>query len=275
MTDKKKSIIYIVCAYAFFWITLALIGVYLTLMGEEVAVQDGIIFKIMADFTAWTPTFTLFILFKKLYPGSSIKEFYKNAFRERLNLLMLLLVTIIQLIIFFGAAGITAFANEVSFQSLLGLSFSSIIMGFVGSATSGAIGERSGWSGFLQPRMDKKYGVIKGSIIVGIVWGFWHTPLWFISVEYAGLALVQYIIMYMIFVISIAVIIGICHNRCRNLFVPIWIHFMANFSFSMFTGDMADFLNTFTWLAVIYVLVAIGYVVWYKKGNLYNRQGTS
>ena len=34
---------------------------------------------------SWTPTFTLFILFKKLYPDSTIKEFYKNAFKERLN----------------------------------------------------------------------------------------------------------------------------------------------------------------------------------------------
>jgi membrane protease YdiL (CAAX protease family) len=63
-------------------------------------------------------------------------------------------------------------------------------------------------------------------------------------------------------IVSIAVIIGICYSHCRNLFVPIWIHFMNNFSLTMFVGETLDVI---TWLAVCYTLVALGYVIWDKR----------
>ena len=261
MTDKKKSIVYVVCAYLVFWIVVALIGVALMMMGENA--QERHLFQFMIAFGSWTPTFVLLALFKKLCPNISIKEFYINAFRDRLNLKILLFATVTQLVAFFGAVGITALTGEVSFHSLLNLSLTSIAMGFFFSSIQGATGEQSGWRGFLQPHMEKSYGVVKSSVIVGLIWGFWHMPLWF-TTEYTGLELIQYIVVYMIFVVSIAIVIGICYRRCRNLFVPIWIHFIFNFTFSMFTGD---FLNMFTWAAALYILAAIGYIVWYKKSS--------
>jgi membrane protease YdiL (CAAX protease family) len=37
-----------------------------------------------------------------------------------------------------------------------------------------SIGEEFGWRGFLQPRLAARYGVIGGSLRVGLVWGVWH-----------------------------------------------------------------------------------------------------
>ena len=262
MTDKKKSLLYIVCAYLFFWIAFSLIGLVILPMGEEGLVfQESVLFSFMVAFAAWTPTFALFVLFKKLYPGSSIKAFYKNAFRERLNFKLLACITVIQLLAFFGAVGITAFTREVSFQSLLDLSLPSLAMGFLWTSIQGPTGEQSGWRGFLQPHMEKRFSVVKTSVIVGVIWGFWHTPLWFTS-GYSGLELIWFIAGYMIAITCAAVIIGICYNRCRNLFVPIWIHFMFNFTLTMYTGAL---LAALTWLTVLYVPVTVGYMIWHKR----------
>ena len=38
-------------------------------------------------------------------------------------------------------------------------------------------GEEYGWRFFLQPRLQKKFGKIKGVILLGVIWGIWHLPL--------------------------------------------------------------------------------------------------
>jgi len=262
MTNRKQTILYIICAYAFFWIAFSLIGVVVMLVVEDALLfQETAPMQLMVALAAWTPTFALFILFKKLYPGGTIKEFYKNAFRERLNVKLLLCVTAIQLLAFFGGVAIVAVRGDISFPNLLDLSLPTLAMGFVFTLIQGPTGEQSGWRGFLQPRLEERHGVIKASIIVGLIWGFWHTPLWFTQ-GYAGVELIQFIVAYMAGITSAAVIIGICYNRCRNLFVPIWIHFMFNFTLTMFTGELLDLLIAYT---VLYVLVTIGYIIWYKS----------
>jgi membrane protease YdiL (CAAX protease family) len=40
--------------------------------------------------------------------------------------------------------------------------------------------EEIGWRGYISPLLEKKFGLIAGSLILGIVWGMWHIPLWFI-----------------------------------------------------------------------------------------------
>ena len=192
MSDKKKSILYIIFAYLFFWIAFSLIGVVMMLIVEdEVLFQDSASMQFLVAIAAWTPTFALFVLFKKLYPNSSIKVFYKNAFRERLNLKLLLCTTMIQFFIFFGAVGITAIVREVSFNNLLHITLPTFVASFIFTAIQGPTGEQSGWRGFLQPHMEKRFSVVKASIVVGIIWGFWHTPLWFTS-GYTGLELIQF-----------------------------------------------------------------------------------
>ena len=266
MTDRKKTILYVVCSYGFFWVAIGLIGVVIMLMGDGAEVfQEGNIFPFLPAIAAWTPTLALFVLFKKLYPNISIKEFYKNAFHQRLNIGLLLCVTITQLGVFFGGVGLIAGFQGLSFESLLGISLPTLVSGFLWSLLGGgATGEQSGWRGFLQPHMEKKYSVIKASVIVGLIWGFWHAPLWFMW-GYSGLDLVWVILGYMVSITMAAIIIGICYNRCKNLFVPIWIHFMFNFVLTMYTGELLAIIAT---MAILYTVVTVGYIVWHKHSSI-------
>jgi membrane protease YdiL (CAAX protease family) len=36
------------------------------------------------------------------------------------------------------------------------------------------LGEEIGWRGFAQPRAAARFGVVRGSLLVGAVWGLWH-----------------------------------------------------------------------------------------------------
>jgi membrane protease YdiL (CAAX protease family) len=43
----------------------------------------------------------------------------------------------------------------------------------------GPLGEEIGWRGFALPRLQQLQGPVKASLILGLLWAFWHAPIWF------------------------------------------------------------------------------------------------
>jgi membrane protease YdiL (CAAX protease family) len=42
----------------------------------------------------------------------------------------------------------------------------------------GPLGEEPGWRGFALPRLQQRCGPFLGSLWLGLLWGFWHVPLY-------------------------------------------------------------------------------------------------
>lgn len=268
MADRKKNILFVVSAYAIFWLMLTLTAV---LIFGGIVPQNDVVMLIAVILCSWAPTYAVLLWRKKLLPNGSANQFYKNAFAQRLNAKLLLCVTSAQVLALLLASGAVALTQNLDYVGLFNLTLPGIGMGFLTSLLQGASGEESGWRGFLQPSFERKSGVIKSSLLVGVIWLFWHTPLWFLTSGFAGAELIRYIAFFALGNISVSLIIGICYSRCRNLFVPMWIHFLYNFLASI---SSAPLLDTFTFYTILYAVIAIGYIVWYMRTAGKNRVGS-
>ena len=50
----------------------------------------------------------------------------------------------------------------------------SITLGSLVSGGVGGLGEELGWRGVLQPELERRFGPVRGTVGVGLLWGFWH-----------------------------------------------------------------------------------------------------
>jgi uncharacterized protein len=65
-------------------------------------------------------------------------------------------------------------ATPVVDKTIFGILFLFAFHIFPGSA----LGEELGWRGFALPRMQARNSALKASLVIGILWGSWHLPLW-------------------------------------------------------------------------------------------------
>lgn len=205
------------------------------------------------------------IMFKKLVPETTRKEFIKKLFQTKINWGLFLSITVIQFLLVFISIFVVSVRREVSMLNIIDVPFSMLFSAFFMNLVTGATGEELAWRGYLFPQMAKESGVIKGSILLGLNWGFWHTPLWFATSGFMGFDLVLYIITFMVMIVSVSVIIGICYNHNNNFVIPIWIHLLVNFSASFYGGNMVYTLEVTMYLALLYLLTALGFSLWQRK----------
>ena len=53
----------------------------------------------------------------------------------------------------------------------------SISLGSVLAGTFGGLGEELGWRAVLQPSLERRFGRITGTCLVGLIWAYWHLPV--------------------------------------------------------------------------------------------------
>lgn len=161
-TEKTKNYIiqYVIYTYGLFGLLLITLGSISTVLLHG----TPLVMKWLTAITAWTPTYVFLIMFKKLYPNSKIKNFYKKAFNIKLNIRLLVTTTLIQILIFIACVYMISIQKGVLPLSMLDFSFPTVISALFFTLIQGATGEESGWRGYLLPAVGEKIGILKGSL---------------------------------------------------------------------------------------------------------------
>jgi hypothetical protein len=219
----KKGQLYrfIILTYVIFWVLLGMTGLAISL-GIPPVVEI-----VLKNICAWSSTFAILILFKRIYPQKSLIEHLKDNFSPKIKLRTIGHIVLIQGSVFLLALISYSIVNNVKIAALDFIAPASILPILIINLTSGAVGEELGWRGFAYQQFRQKYSLIQSAVLIGLIWGFWHFPLWLLS-GYQGGELFLYIVVFMISIIEVSILIALFYDKNRNLFLPILIHFLYN-----------------------------------------------
>jgi membrane protease YdiL (CAAX protease family) len=128
-------------------------------------------------------------------------------------------------------------------------------------ALPGFGGEELGWRGYALPKLQKKYNALWSSVILGVLWTFWHTPAFWastgtaISGQPVTLLSVGW---YLVFVIGISILMTFVFNNSKgSVLVAVLFHGMMTGPniFPLFPEFSSDAVNQITKLIAIPVWV--------------------
>jgi membrane protease YdiL (CAAX protease family) len=260
-TLKRNLVVFVSLTYLVFLCLIGLTGVLISLNAPSY-VQT-----IAMNVCAWAPTIVVLIMFRRLFPGVSFGEFFRRNFIGRVNPLIYLLLLVLQVAIVALAVVAQLWATGKGWNSVLLLSPSALLTTFVVAATGGAMGEELGWRGYLLKELHKRHTLFMSGLMVGIVWGFWHIPLWIIS-GYSGISLVLYVAYFLVSIVSTSLVITVFYSRQWNLLIPMWIHFLFNFILRLVIMDIHPLLG---WTSLGYAAFAF-ILIMIERKRMFNRQ---
>lgn len=123
-------------------------------------------------------------------------------------------------------------------------------------------GEEYGWRYYLQPICQKKFGLRKGVVVLGIVWGLWHMPVDFFYYTNPGDGIIMLLSQF-ITCITLGIFFAYAYMKTDNIWVPVALHFMNNNLIPLITGTYsADILEgqSVSWLELPIALVVNGLI---------------
>jgi len=121
-------------------------------------------------------------------------------------------------------------------------------------------GEEIGWRGYALPRLATRFGLARASILLGLIWAFWHLPQFFIrEVDTYG----QSFLVFVLQVTALSVAMAWLYARTRgSLLLVMLLHSAVNNAKDIVPSSVAGATNTFSlnaslvaWLTVTFLWI--------------------
>lgn len=86
--------------------------------------------------------------------------------------------------------------------------------------------EEFGWRGYAQEPLQERFGVVPASLLIGVIWGVWHLPLWIMPGD--GHSTYPFIA-FLMMTTSLSLVYGWIYNASgKKLITAILFHAMSN-----------------------------------------------
>ena len=180
---------------------------------------------------AFAPLLAAITLIARQEGRKGIKSFFGRALDFRIKpvyyLIALGLPLVIHVIAHYLAIAVgldvaqTLFPAEISIAPVILAIPYFILMLVIGGGQ-----EEFGWRGYAQEPLQDKIGVIPASLVIGVIWGIWHLPLWFMAGDlHSAYSFFAFVIM----TTSISLIYAWLYNSSgKKLIVVLFFHAMNN-----------------------------------------------
>ena len=120
-----------------------------------------------------------------------------------------------------------------------------------------ALGEELGWSGYIIDPMQKQWGALRASILLGVIWAVWHI----VPLAQAQRSLVWIASQCLFLVAARVLFVWIFNNTGKSVFGQAVLHAMVNVSWQLFPNGGSHYDPRITAL-VVTLMAVIVVVVW-------------
>jgi membrane protease YdiL (CAAX protease family) len=119
-----------------------------------------------------------------------------------------------------------------------GLPAYGVLMTFVLVLVLNGFGEETGWRGFLQDRLQRRFKPLPATLIVALTWALWHAPFFFLLSTYSGFNAMT-LIMFPLGLASGAIVLTWLYNHTGRsiLAVALW---HTNYNMAVATAGATD-----------------------------------
>jgi membrane protease YdiL (CAAX protease family) len=129
------------------------------------------------------------------------------------------------------AAAVLTTTSAAPVAALLPSSLPLLAAAFLHRFYLGPLWEEAGWRGFALPRMQKRYGPLVGTLVLGLLWGFWHLAVYLPDdIATFGLAggLAQFAT-FVVFSVALAFVFTWVYNNTEgSLLLAMLLHLSVN-----------------------------------------------
>jgi membrane protease YdiL (CAAX protease family) len=121
-----------------------------------------------------------------------------------------------------------------------------------------AFGEEFGWRGYAQSRLIRQFGLIAGLFALGLLWGLWHTPIYYVMRVYPEHPFLGPFFMTPIDNILAVVPMAWFYIKSKNIWVPTFTHAFADilWGFSGLMFPATHEIQTWVVLQCIQVIIS-------------------
>lgn len=143
---------------------------------------------------AWAPTLAALLITWRLEGRVGVGRLLRHVLRWRVGLVWYgiaivgpLLVALLALAIHALLGGTTPTLTQVAARFGLGGQQAVLVLPMlpliylVTLLSGGPLAEELGWRGFAQARLQQRLGPTRAGLVIGLLWGLWHLPLFFIA----------------------------------------------------------------------------------------------
>lgn len=252
------------------WLPLVLSEMGILKTSDKIAVIEIMVFYL----GAFGPLFAAvtIIAYKDGWP--KVKRYLCQALDFRIKARYFLMAIVIPLIVTAGThyivnlTGIDKLPHTFFPENLPVPMAVMAIPYFIAMLLIGGGQEEFGWRGYAQEPLQNRFGVLGGSILLGVVWGLWHLPMWFMGDQHAYYSFFAFWLQ----IISLSVIIGWIYNASGKKLSMAWIvHGISNTVvpfFPVMHMDKVPQPGYWIWVG-FYSLAAIIMTLWFSTRNKY------
>jgi membrane protease YdiL (CAAX protease family) len=107
-----------------------------------------------------------------------------------------------------------------------------------------AVAEEPGWRDFALPRLQRRFGPVPGTVVLGILWGCWHLPLF--CIEWGGWPHVSWVqpVEFIACCVPLSLVMTWVFNRTgESLPMVMVLHASINATYSLVWSQMFPTLN--------------------------------